>query len=111
MIGVSRDTQEVSDHFRQSLDLPYPLVGDPDELITLAYKVRWPLVGLTRRTTFVIDARRTIRLVSHRGFNDPGLRLRPEEELIGPCPGPAAPLSAPRTDPPSPLPVGVPCPR
>jgi peroxiredoxin Q/BCP len=69
VIGVSRDTQEVSDHFRQSLDLPYPLLGDPDGLITLAYKVRWPLVGLTRRATFVIDARRTIRLAFQSEFD------------------------------------------
>jgi peroxiredoxin Q/BCP len=65
VIGVSRDTQETSDRFQKSLDLPYPLVGDPDGVITRAYKVRWPLVSLARRATFVIDAQRVIRMAFH----------------------------------------------
>jgi peroxiredoxin len=29
VIGVSADSQETQDRFAKSLELPYPLVGDP----------------------------------------------------------------------------------
>lgn len=54
VVGVSADAQEVQDRFAQSLDLPYPLVGNPDGSIAQAYGVRWPVVGTFRRSTFVI---------------------------------------------------------
>ena len=63
MIGVSRDRQETSDRFRDSLKLPYPLVGDPDGTITRAYKVGWPIVGLARRVTFLVGSDLRIQMV------------------------------------------------
>jgi peroxiredoxin Q/BCP len=53
-VGVSADPQEASDRFRESLDLPFPLVGDPGGTILEAYKVRWPLIGIAKRVTYVI---------------------------------------------------------
>ena len=46
--------------------MPYPLVGNTDRTILKAYEARWPLIGLARRTTYVIGSDRTIRLA----FND-----------------------------------------
>ncbi len=60
-MGVSKDAQETSDRFRDSLALPYPMVGDPEGKILSVYDVRWPLIGLARRVTYVIG---------------PGLRIR-----------------------------------
>jgi peroxiredoxin Q/BCP len=59
VVGVSADSQETNDRFRASLELPYPLVGDPGGTILKAYKVRWPVLGLARRVTYVVghDAR------------------------------------------------------
>lgn len=54
MIGVSADDQQTADRFRESLDLPYPLVGDPQGGILNAFGVRIPVVGVARRVTFVI---------------------------------------------------------
>lgn len=54
VVGVSADSQERADAFRASLQLPFPLVGDPEGAILRAYRVRWPLVGWARRVTFVI---------------------------------------------------------
>jgi peroxiredoxin len=65
---VSRDTQERNDRFRETLGLPYPLVGDPRGSITSAYKVAWPLVGLARRVTYLVDPDRTIQQVYHSEF-------------------------------------------
>jgi peroxiredoxin Q/BCP len=64
-VGVSKDRQEVSDRFRQSLALPYPLVGDPEGAILRAYKVRWPLIGLARRVTYVVGRDGKVRLAFH----------------------------------------------
>jgi peroxiredoxin len=60
-VGVSKDPQETSDRFRESLELPYPMVGDPEGKVLLAYEVRWPLIGLARRVTYVIGPDRRIR--------------------------------------------------
>jgi thioredoxin-dependent peroxiredoxin len=65
VVGVSRDSQETNDRFRKSLDLPFPLVGDPKGRITTAYKVRWPIIGLARRVTYVVGPDRRIRLAYH----------------------------------------------
>jgi peroxiredoxin len=51
---VSADTQDRNDAFASSLGLSYPLVGDPEGGILRAWGVRWPLVGLARRVSFVI---------------------------------------------------------
>ena len=62
---MSRDPQETSDRFKASLRLPFSLVGDPEERIIRAYRVRWPVVGLTQRVTYVIGRNRKIRFAFH----------------------------------------------
>ena len=57
---MSSQSQESNDRFRKSLELPFPLVGDDDGTILKAYKVRWPLVGLAHRVTYVIGKDRKI---------------------------------------------------
>jgi peroxiredoxin len=69
VVGVSRDPQETSDRFRESLGLPFPLVGDPDEKILRAYKVRWPILGLARRVTYLVAKNRKVRLAFHSELN------------------------------------------
>lgn len=66
---MSADSQETQDEFARSLELPFPLVGDPDGRIRDAYAVKWPLIGLARRVTFVIGKDRKVRLV-HRAERD-----------------------------------------
>lgn len=52
VVGISADEQPVSEAFRKSLELPYPLVADPAGRILHAYEVRWPLLGLARRVSY-----------------------------------------------------------
>jgi peroxiredoxin len=61
VIGVSADPQETSDRFARSLQLPYPMVGDPGREILRAYGVRWPLLGLARRASFLVGRDRKVR--------------------------------------------------
>ena len=69
MIGVSADSQETQDRFAKSLELPYPLVGDPADTVRKAYGVKWPLLGLARRVTFVIGKDKRVQLV-HKAERD-----------------------------------------
>jgi thioredoxin-dependent peroxiredoxin len=68
--GVSTDEQTVNDRFAESLDLPFPLVGDPDATIARRYGVKWPLLKIARRVTFVVGEDRRIESV-HRSERDP----------------------------------------
>jgi peroxiredoxin len=69
VVGVSRDTQQTSDRFRDSLQLPFPLVGDAEGEVLKAYKVRWPVVGLARRVTYLVGQNRKVRLAFHSEFD------------------------------------------
>ena len=66
---MSADEQETQDRFAKSLELPFPLVGDPEGSIRSGYGVKWPLFGLAKRVTFVIGRDRKVRLV-HRAERD-----------------------------------------
>ena len=68
VVGVSGDSQELNDRFKESLDLPYSLVGDPDGTIRRAYKVRWPILGMAQRVTYVISPKGQIRVAFHSEF-------------------------------------------
>jgi peroxiredoxin len=57
---VTGGSGEGADRFRESLGLPFPLVGDSDGTILKAYKVRWPIVGIAKRVTYVIGQDRKV---------------------------------------------------
>ena len=68
-MGITGGPQEKCDRFRESLDLPYPLVGDPGGAILKAYRARWPIIGLARRTTYVIGTDKKIQLAYNNERN------------------------------------------
>lgn len=53
-------------------------MGDPQGKITRAYRVRWPLIGLAKRVTYLIGPHKEIRLAFHS-------ELRPEEHASRAC--------------------------
>jgi peroxiredoxin Q/BCP len=65
VVGVSGDSEERSRRFAKELALTYPLVADPKGAILRGYDVRWPLVGLAQRSTFVIGKDRKVRMALH----------------------------------------------
>jgi peroxiredoxin len=69
VVGVSADSQETNDRFRESLCLPFPLVGDDGGRIARAYGVRIPLVGLARRVTFLVGPPHEVELVFESTFD------------------------------------------
>lgn len=60
VVGVSGDRQDVSDRFRDELGLPFPLVGDPGAKIISGYGVKWPLVKMSARVTFIVERNRKV---------------------------------------------------
>ena len=66
---MSRDTQDKNDQFQKSLDLPFPLIGDPEGTIVKAYDVRWPIVGLAQRVTYAIGRNTKVLLAFHSELN------------------------------------------
>lgn len=65
VVGVSTDNHDTQCSFAQSLKAPFPMIADPDQSISRAYDVLWPLVGLARRVTYVVGPDRTILAVFH----------------------------------------------
>lgn len=55
VIGISADSVRRQERFASDCVVPYPLLSDPDQAIARAYGVRG-LLGLAKRTTFVVDA-------------------------------------------------------
>jgi peroxiredoxin len=65
VVGISTDDADTQCRFAESLEAPFPMVGDPDGAIAELFDVRWPVVGVARRVTYVLDHERTIRGVFH----------------------------------------------
>lgn len=63
IVGVSTDDHDTQCRFAESTRAPFPLIGDDDKRISRAYGVLWPLIGVTRRVTFIVNALRTIEAV------------------------------------------------
>lgn len=62
MVGISADRTDTSERFCREFDLPYPIVGDAEGAILRAYQVRWPVIGLARRVSYVIGPDRKVHL-------------------------------------------------
>lgn len=63
VVGISTDDQETQCRFAESLRAPFPMIADADKKISNAFGVLWPIVGLPRRVTFIVNPLRTIDAV------------------------------------------------
>jgi peroxiredoxin len=55
IVGVSIDDPAVQCEFAKRTRAPFPLVGDPNGIISRAWGVRRKLLPVDRRVTFVVD--------------------------------------------------------
>ena len=55
IVGVSTDAQATQCEFAEKEGVPFPLLADPDQTIARAYGVKWPLLKIAQRVTFVLD--------------------------------------------------------
>ena len=65
VVGISTDSLESHNRFRDSNSLPFPLVSDPDKRIMGLYDVRRRLDLGTSRITYLIGKDGVIRGVFH----------------------------------------------
>jgi thioredoxin-dependent peroxiredoxin len=63
VIGVSADTARSHEEFAQKHNLPFSILADPDRKIIRLYGVGMPLIGISRRVTFLIGKDGVIRQV------------------------------------------------
>jgi peroxiredoxin len=68
VIGVSVDDHKTQCDFMGSLRVTFPMVGDKGKKISKAFGVLWPIIGLTRRITFVFDKTGVLRGVFSHEF-------------------------------------------
>ena len=61
ILGVSADTSQSHKAFAEKFHLPFSILADPDKRIIGAYGVKWPLLGIAKRVTFIIDKGGIIR--------------------------------------------------
>lgn len=66
IVGVSTDDQPTQCRFADFMRAPFPLIADPRGEITRAYDVRWPLLNVAKRVTFVIGPSQVILGTFHR---------------------------------------------
>lgn len=60
VVGISSDNNETQCRFAETLTLPFPLIADKDMAISKAYRVKWPLVQLAQRVTYVVGRGRRV---------------------------------------------------
>ena len=54
VVGISTDDLATQCEFAAELKVSFPLVADVGGHVTRAWGVRWPILGLARRVTFVV---------------------------------------------------------
>jgi peroxiredoxin Q/BCP len=54
IVGISMDRSDTQCRFAREMGLSFPLIADTNGAIATAYHVKVPLLGLSRRVTFVV---------------------------------------------------------
>ena len=75
IVGISKDSIEVHQKFIEAYKLPYPLLADENGEVARLYLARMPLIGLTKRITYVLDENHIIRAVTDNLF-EAGLHIK-----------------------------------
>ena len=65
VIGISADAPETHCRFADQHGISFPLIADRLRLISRAYGVLWPVVGVIGRYTFILDESHVIAAVMH----------------------------------------------
>ncbi len=69
MVGISTDQADVQCLFARAMQAPFPMIADSRKRISKAYGVLWPVVGVPKRITFVVNRLRVIDAVFRHEVN------------------------------------------
>ncbi|HAS44641.1 MAG TPA: peroxiredoxin [Microscillaceae bacterium] len=68
VLGVSRDDVATHNKFKAKHNLPFELLADVDGGVTKAYKATLPLVGMSKRITYLLDKDQKVAAVFEKLF-------------------------------------------
>jgi thioredoxin-dependent peroxiredoxin len=63
VIGISVDSQAKNAAFARTLGLSFPVLSDPQRVVSRTYGVMIPVIRLAKRVTFVIDREGAIKSI------------------------------------------------
>lgn len=69
IVGISRDSVETHHKFKGKHELPFELLADVQGEVSKLYQATLPLVGMSRRVTYLLDSKHVIRAVYENMFN------------------------------------------
>jgi peroxiredoxin len=78
VVGISTDDHDTQCRFAASVQASFPLIADKDGSIARAWGTRWPVIGWSRRITFIVGEGRRIEAVFH---NPTIVPFRPSDPL------------------------------
>jgi len=61
VIGISRDTIRKHSEFKEKYELPFDLLADLDGKVSRAYDAQMPIVSMSKRITYLLDADHRIK--------------------------------------------------
>ena len=61
--GISRDSVETHLKFKEAYNLPFDLLADENGVVAKDYQALIPLIGVTKRVTYLLDKNHTIAAV------------------------------------------------
>ena len=64
LVGISADSQDSQKKFHNKHNLSFDLLADSDSKVISQYGVKVPLIGVARRTTFIVDPELKIRSIA-----------------------------------------------
>lgn len=70
VFGVSRDDLDTHHRFKEEHSLPFELLADKDGAVARLFKARVPLLGVTKRITYLIDAEQKVAAVHEEMMGD-----------------------------------------
>jgi thioredoxin-dependent peroxiredoxin len=65
VVGISVDRHDTQCKFAESLAVSFPVVSDHDAAIARAYDVRWPIIGVAKRVTYILSPARLVLAAFH----------------------------------------------
>jgi peroxiredoxin Q/BCP len=69
IVGISSDDDATQCRFAEKIGTKFPLISDTNGAIAASVGVRWPIVGMARRVTFIVGEDRRIEAVfQHRSI-------------------------------------------
>ncbi|NDE15878.1 peroxiredoxin [bacterium] len=64
LVGISTDTQASQKAFHEKHHLTFDLLADSDAKVTSEYGLKVPVLGVARRTTFIVDPQLKVRSIA-----------------------------------------------